>query len=104
MMVPPPRREGSQRYYAWLVESDPKLAGTLKREQWDSGGFTLVSIGPNLPQARTSLDRIRMDKGMVLEEADARRLRSFITIFSKERLLPLFQEEPLELSECREPV
>ena len=92
MMVPPPRREGSQRYYAWLVESDPKLAGTLKREQWDSGGFTLVTIGPNLPQTRTSLDRIRMDKGMVLEEADARRLRSFITIFTKERLLPYFKK------------
>lgn len=93
IMVPPPRRVGSQRYYGWLVESDPKLAGVLKREQWESAGYTLVSIGPVLPGARTSLDRIRMDNGMLLEEAEARRFRSFIAIFTKEKLLPYFREK-----------
>jgi hypothetical protein len=91
IMVNPPRRTGNQRFYAWLVESDPKLAGTLKREQWESDGFTLVSIGTSL-QPRISLDRVRAEKGMVLEEADARRLRSFLTIFTKERLLPYFKK------------
>jgi hypothetical protein len=92
IMVNPPRRTTGQRYYAWLVESDPKLAGVLKREQWESDGFTMVSIGRNLSPGRTSLDRIRTSKGMILDEADARRLRSFITIFSKERLLPYFKK------------
>jgi hypothetical protein len=32
-----------------------------------------------------------MEKGMVLEEAEARRLRSFITIYSNEKLLPWFK-------------
>jgi len=91
IMVPPPRRTGSQRYYAWLVESDPKLAGTLKREQWESDGYTMASIGTGLPAVRTSLDQIRMGKGMILEEAEARRLRSFIAIFCRERLLPYFK-------------
>lgn len=91
IMVSPPRRTGNQRYYAWLVEGDPKLAGTLKREQWESDGFTLVSIGASL-QPRITLSRVRAEKGMVLEEADARRLRSFLTIFTKERLLPYFKK------------
>jgi hypothetical protein len=92
IMVPPPRRVGSQRYYGWLVESEPKLAGVLKREQWESAGYTLVSIGTVLPEFRMSLDRIRMDNGMVLEEAEARRFRSFVAILTKEKLLPYFKE------------
>jgi hypothetical protein len=92
LMVPPPRRTGSQRYYAWLVESDPKLAGVVKREQWESDGYTMVSIGRGLADARISLDRLRGENAMVLEEPEARRLRSFITIFSKERLLPYFKK------------
>jgi hypothetical protein len=92
IMVPPPRRVGSQRYYAWLVETEPKLAGVLKREQWESDGYTMVSVGPGLAPARVSLDRVRTENGMVLEEAEARRFRSFIAIFSKERLLPYFKK------------
>jgi hypothetical protein len=92
IMVTPPRRAGSQRYYAWLVETEPKLAGTLKREQWESNGYTMISIGPVLQPGRVSLDSIRTGNGLVLEEAEARRLRSFITIFSKERLLPWFKK------------
>jgi hypothetical protein len=91
LTVRPPRRAPNQSYYAWLVESDPKLAGILKREQWESDGYTMVSIGQGIAQSRVSLSSIRAEKGMVLEEAEARRLRSFITIFSKERMLPHFK-------------
>jgi hypothetical protein len=91
LTVRPPRRTPNQNYYAWLVESDPKLAGTLKREQWESDGYTMVSIGPGIAPSRVSLSSIRAEKGMVLEEAEARRLRSFITTFSKDRMLPHFK-------------
>jgi hypothetical protein len=92
IMVPPTRRTGSQRYYAWLVETDPRLAGVLKREQWESDGYTMVSVGPGLAESRISLARLRAENGVVLEEPESRRLRSFVTIFSKERLLPYFKK------------
>jgi len=92
IMTSPTRRVGSLRYYAWLVESDPTLAGVLKREQWESDGYTMVSIGPGLAPSRISLDKLRTENGMVLEEAEARRFRSFVTIFTKERLLPYFKK------------
>jgi hypothetical protein len=92
LMVNPPRRMGSQRYYLWLVESDPARAGSLKREQWESEGYTIVSIGKGLSQTRTSLEQIRTDRGMILEEAEARRMRSFVAIFTRERLLPYFKK------------
>jgi hypothetical protein len=92
IMVNPSRRPGAARYYAWLVESDPKLAGILKREQWESDGYTMVSIGAGPAPSRIGLETLRMENGMVLEEAEARRFRSFITIFSKERLLPYFKK------------
>ena len=68
----------------------------MKREQWESDGYTVVSVGKTLPATRTSLAAIRAEKGMVLDEADARKLRSFMTIFSKERLLPYFQRNRTE--------
>jgi len=92
MMVNPPRRVGSQRYYAWLVESDPTLAGVLKREQWESGGYTMVSIGSELAKERASLEQVRASNGMLLDEAEARRFRSFVAIFSREKLLPFFKK------------
>jgi hypothetical protein len=92
LTVSPPRRGPNQRYFAWLVESDPKLAGILKREQWESDGYTMVSIGQGVSSGRVSLSTVRAEKGMVLEEAEARRLRSFITIFCKERMLPHFKK------------
>jgi hypothetical protein len=92
IMVSPSRPGSLRRYYAWLVESDPKLAGVLKREQWESDGYTVVSVGPSLAASRMSLEKLRMENGMVLEDAEARRFRSFITIFSKERLLPYFKK------------
>lgn len=92
IMVIPPRRSGSQRYYGWLVESDAKLAGVLKREQWESDGYTIVSVGPGTLQARISLDRVRAGGGLVIEEPEARRVRNFMAIFAKERLLPYFKK------------
>ncbi len=92
LMVNPPRRTGSQRYYAWLVESDPALAGVLKREQWESGGYTMVSIGTELARDRATLEQVRAANGMMLDEAEARRFRSFVAIFSREKLLPFFKK------------
>lgn len=92
MMVNPPRRTGSQRYYAWLVESDPALAGLVKREQWESGGYTMVSIGTGLAKDRATLEQLRAVKGMLLDDAEARRFRSFVAIFSREKLLPFFKK------------
>jgi hypothetical protein len=92
IMTTPTRRVGSQRYYAWLVESDPARAGILKREQWESDGYTVVSIGKGLAPSRMSLERIRAEHGMVLDEAESRRFRSFILTFTKERLLPHFKK------------
>lgn len=92
LMVNPPRRTGSQRYYAWIVESDPALAGVLKREQWESGGYTMVSVGAGLARDRMTLEQLRTENGMVLDEAEARRFRSFIAIFSREKLMPYFKK------------
>jgi hypothetical protein len=91
LMVNPPRRVGSQRYYAWMVESDPALAGVLKREQWESGGYTMVSIGKTLSNERTTLEQLKTANGMLLDEAEARRFRSFVAIFTREKLLPFFK-------------
>jgi hypothetical protein len=91
LMVNPPRRTGSQRYYAWMVESDPALAGVLKREQWESGGYTMVSIGKGLAEERMTLEQLRASKGMMLEQDEARRFRSFVAIFTREKLLPFFK-------------
>lgn len=92
MMVNPPRRVGGQRYYAWLVESDRALAGLLKREQWESGGYTMVSIGTGISKDRMTLVQLRAASGMQLDEAEARRFRSFIAIFAREKLLPFFNK------------
>ena len=91
LLVPPPRRIGSQRYYGWLIEGDPRLAGSLKRDQWETEGHYLVSIG-NTQTDRISLSQLRSDNGMVLDEADSRRLRSFLSVLSRDKLMPLFKK------------
>jgi hypothetical protein len=97
LMVNPPRRAAGQRYYAWLTEGEPALAGTLKREQWETGGYTMVSIGPSLAKDRMTLDKLQTAKGMVLDEAEARRYRSFIAIFTRDKLLTHFKKERYRL-------
>jgi hypothetical protein len=91
LMVPPPRRVGSQRYYGWLIEGEPRLAGVLKREQWESEGHLIVSIGSTVEPVRSSVTQIRTANGMVLDEAESRRLRSFLSVFSRDTLLPFFK-------------
>jgi hypothetical protein len=97
LMVNPPRRATGQRYYAWLTESEPALAGTLKREQWETEGHTMVSIGPSLAKDRLNLDKLQAAKGMVLDETEGRRYRSFIAIFTRDKLLPHFKKERYRL-------
>ena len=92
LMSPPPRRAKGQRFYAWLVEGDPALAGILKRETRESDGYSIVSIGTTAPQARVSLDQIRTAHGLLLEQQEARRFRSFIAILCRDKLLPFFKK------------
>jgi hypothetical protein len=96
LMPPPPRRMTSQRYYGWLVESEPQLAGTLKRDQWESDGYVMVSIGQGFQKERPTLTQVRDRKGMVLDEAEARRLRTVIGILSRDKLLPFFKKNRSE--------
>ena len=91
MMPPPPRRHSSESYYAWLVEGDARLAGTIKREQWETDGHYVVAVGPSILKDRPTLTQIRSANGMVLDEEQSRRFRSFVAIMSRDKLLPYFK-------------
>ena len=99
-LMPPPRRRGkSDRYFAWLVESNPEAAGKLRRELRESAGYRVVTIGTALPDERLNPDDLR-GKETILEAADARKYRTFIGLFSRDKLLPYFKnrrEEFLKL-------
>jgi len=99
LMPPPPRRGKMDRYFAWLVESNPEAAGKLRRELRESAGYRIVTIGTVLPDDKLNPDDLRgMDT--ILEEADARRYRTFISVVSRDKLLPYFKnrrEEFLKL-------
>jgi hypothetical protein len=97
LMSPPPRRSKGQRFYAWLVESDPSLAGALKRETRESDGYSIISIGNALPETRVSLDQIRSAHGFLLEQQEARRFRSFVAILCRDKLLPFFKKNRADL-------
>src|SRR6185295_7087386 len=91
-LIPPgPKRGRGLRYFAWLVEGDPKYAGRIQREESQSGGNTIVTIGATLPKVRPNLEEIRAGHGMILDEAESRRFRSFAAIFCKDKLLPYFK-------------
>jgi hypothetical protein len=91
-LIPPgPRRGRSQRYYAWLAEGDPRNAGRILREQSQSDTNTVVTVGQMLPASRPTMSDIRTSRGMILDEAESRRFRSFIAIFCKDKLLPYFK-------------
>jgi len=91
-LIPPaPRRGRSQRYYAWLAEGDPRNAGLLQREQSLSDTNTIITIGATLTSGRPTMNDIRTNRGMILDEAESRRLRSFIAIFCRDKLLPYFK-------------
>jgi hypothetical protein len=96
LMPPPPRRGKSERYFGWLVESNPEAAGKLKRELRESAGYRIVTIGKVLPEVKLNPDDLR-GKEIILEEADARRYRTFISVLSRDKLLPYFKSRRDEL-------
>ena len=56
-----------------------------------------MSIGNTLPQTRVSLEQIRSSHGLVLEQQEARRFRSFIAILCRDRLLGFFKRNRSDL-------
>ncbi len=86
-LMPPPGRRG---YFAWLVESSPEAAGRLRRELRESAGYRIVTIGTALADQKLNADDLR-GKDTVLEEADARKYRTFISLLTRDKLLPFFK-------------
>jgi hypothetical protein len=97
LMPPGPVRGRGQRYYAWLAEGDPRNAGRVQREQSQSDTNTIVTIGSTLTTGRPTMNEIRANRGMILDEAESRRLRSFISIFCRDKLLPYFKSQRTEM-------
>jgi hypothetical protein len=95
LMPAPPRRGKTDRYYGWLVESNPVAAGKLRRELRESAGYRIVSIGAELPDEKLNPDDLQ-DMDTILEDADARRYRTFISILSRDKLLPYFKNRRAE--------
>ena len=97
LMPPPPRRgkNGNERFFAWLVESNPALAGTLRREIRESDGFRIVSIGTELPDERLEAAELR-GKASVYDDAEAMKYRRFIGVFTRDKLLPYFKSHRSE--------
>ncbi len=96
LLPPPPRRGKTDRYYAWLVESNPDAAGRLRRELRESGSYRIVTIGKTLPDEKLNVDDLK-GNSTVLDEADAPRYRAFIGVFSRDKLLPFFKNRREEL-------
>jgi hypothetical protein len=92
MMPAPPRHARNERYYAWLVESNPAAAGRLKRELRESANYRIITIGGSLPAEKLNADDFR-GKAVVLEEAEARKYRAFIGVFTRDKLLPYFKSK-----------
>jgi len=90
LLPPPPRRGKSDRYFAWLVESNPEAAGKLRRELRESAGYRVVTIGTALPDEKLNPDDLQ-GKDTILEDADARKYRTFISVLSRDKLLPYFK-------------
>ena len=97
-LIPPaPRRGRTQRYYGWLAEGDPRNAGRVQREQSQSDTNTIVTVGSTLASVRPTMNDIRMNRGMILDEAESRRLRAFIAVFCRDKLLPYFKTHRNEM-------
>jgi hypothetical protein len=94
-LVPPGPRRGRGAAIAWLAEGDPR--SWAKREQSQSDTNTIVTVGAALSVVRPSLNEIRTGRGMILDEAESRRLRSFVAIFCKDKLLPYFKSKRNEM-------
>jgi hypothetical protein len=99
LMLGARRRGRNERYNAWLVESHPSAAVPLLRELRESDGYRIITIGKVLPEQRLQMGDLR-GKATVYDDADARRYRTFISILSRDELLPFFKsrrEEFLKL-------
>src|SRR5207247_7416911 len=90
LMPPPRRRAKTDRYFAWLVESNSEAAGKLRRELRESAGYRVVTIGTALPEEKLNPDDLR-GKDPIFEDGDARKYRTFIGLFSRDKLLPYFK-------------
>jgi len=90
LLPPPPRRGKSDRYFAWLVEGNPEAAGKLRRELRESAGYRVVTIGAVLPEEKLNPDELQ-GKDTILEDVDARKYRTFISVLSRDKLLPYFK-------------
>src|SRR5215471_10560343 len=77
LMDAPPRHGKSERYYGWLIESNPEAAGKLRRELRESAGYRVVTIGTALADEKLNPDDLQ-GKATVLDDADARKYRTFI--------------------------
>ena len=90
-LMPPPRRRGkNDHYFAWLVESNPEVAGKLRRDLRESAGYRIVTIGTSMADDKPTPDELR-GKVTMLEEAEARKYRAYIGIFSRDKMLPYFK-------------
>jgi len=90
-IMPPPRRRGkTDRYYAWLVESNPEAAGLLRRELRESAGYRVISVGTALPEEKVNPDEMR-GKETILDDEDSVKYRKFIGLLSRDKLLPYFK-------------
>ena len=90
LLPPPPRRGKSDRYFGWLVESNPEAAGKLRRELRESAGYRVVTIGTALADDKLNPDDLQ-GKDTILEDVDARKYRTFISVLSRDKLLPYFK-------------
>ena len=98
ILPPGPRRTPrGVRSYAWLVESNPDLAGKLKRDTRESDNYQIVSIGQAFPTTRISLDELRSSNADVFDEAVARRFRTFVALLCRDKFLPFFKSRRSEL-------
>jgi len=92
LMPPPRRRSKNDHYFAWLVESSAEGAGKLRRELRESAGYRIVTIGSVLPDDKPTPDELR-GSNTLLEQADARKYRTFISVLSRDKLLPYFKQK-----------
>ena len=98
MLPPGPRRTTrGLRAYAWMVESNPALAGKLKREARESDNYQIISIGADFPKTRISLDELRSSNADVFDETVARRYRTFVALLCRDKVLPFFKARRSEL-------
>ncbi len=90
LMPPPPARLRNDRFYAWLVESNPAAAGPVRREFRESDGYRIVTVGTSLAEERLNLGDLR-GRATVYDDDDARKFRVFMSLLARDKLLPFFK-------------